>query len=193
MNALPKPLKRFLKKLGAHHLYAAWLWGRDSFPTIATNFFFQRVIGINRRCPWPVHFTSRVTSPDKIRIHPSVRRSLAFSGGCYLQGGNGIEIEEGTLIAPGVKIISGNHNLEEFAQWDYAEPIHIGKGCWIGANAVILPGVQLGNHVIIGAGTVVTQSFEQGSVIAGVPARLLRYCEMGHWGLAEQRVHEQDS
>jgi acetyltransferase-like isoleucine patch superfamily enzyme len=190
MIALPKPVKDFLKKLGVHRLCAVWLAGWDSFPIVVTNFFFQRVIGINRSCPWSVHFTSRVIVPERMRIHPSVRKSFSLSGGCYFQGGSGIEIEEGTLIAPGVKIISANHSMEKLDQWDSAEPIRIGKNCWIGANAVILPGVQLGDHVIVGAGSVVTHSFEQGSVIAGVPARLLRRYEPGRCGVVEHTSHD---
>jgi maltose O-acetyltransferase len=54
-----------------------------------------------------------------------------------------------------------------------AEPIRIGKGCWIGANAVILPAVQLGDRVVVGAGAVVTKSFPADSVIVGNPARAL--------------------
>jgi len=50
----------------------------------------------------------------------------------------------------------------------------IGNGCWIGAKAVILKDVILGDRCVVGAGAVVTRSFAAGSVIAGVPARLIR-------------------
>jgi acetyltransferase-like isoleucine patch superfamily enzyme len=138
-----------------------------------TNFLFQRLVGLNRGCPWPVHFTSTVTSAEKIRIHPSVRPSFALSGGCYVQGLNGIEIGADTIFAPGVRIISANHDLGDYDAWVPGPPIRIGAGCWIGANAVILPGVQLGDRVVVGAGAVVTRSFGEDSIIGGVPAKRL--------------------
>ena len=52
--------------------------------------------------------------------------------------------------------------------------IEIGERCFIGCNAVIMPGVKLGANCIVGANSVVTKSFEEGSVIAGAPAKLLR-------------------
>jgi acetyltransferase-like isoleucine patch superfamily enzyme len=141
---------------------------------IAANFFFQRIVGINRDVSWPVNFTSRVTNPKKIHIHPSVRASFALSGGCYVQGGSGIEIGEGTLFAPGVKIISANHSAMDLSKLERVTPIVIGRRCWIGANAVILPGTMLGDGVIVGAGSVVKGEFPDGVVLGGVPARVLK-------------------
>jgi acetyltransferase-like isoleucine patch superfamily enzyme len=54
------------------------------------------------------------------------------------------------------------------------KPVEIGDKCFIGCNAVIMPGVRLGANCIVGANSVVTKSFEDGSVIAGAPAKLLR-------------------
>ena len=100
-------------------------------------------------------------------------KSFTFSGNCYIQGANGINMGDGTIFGPGVKIISANHNRKDLSKWDKAEPIDIGKRCWIGANAVILPGVQLGDDVTVGAGAVVSKSFSSGVVIAGVPAKVI--------------------
>jgi lipopolysaccharide O-acetyltransferase len=54
------------------------------------------------------------------------------------------------------------------------QPVNIGDKCFLGCNVVIMPGVKLGANCIVGANSVVTKSFEAGSVIAGTPARLLR-------------------
>jgi len=55
------------------------------------------------------------------------------------------------------------------------KPVIIGDDCWIGANAVILPGVTLAKGCVVGAGAVVTKSFKEYSVVGGVPANLLKY------------------
>lgn len=140
-------------------------------PKWFVNFIFQRLFRLNAVVPFQVHFTSTVIG--KLSIGRNVWKSFALSGGCYVQGGNGIAIGDDTIFAPGVKIISSNHLKGDLTKSVPAEPIHIGKRCWIAANAVILPGVQLGDDVIVGAGAVVTKSFPNGSVIGGVPARLI--------------------
>ena len=55
-----------------------------------------------------------------------------------------------------------------------AEPITIGDQVWIGANVIVLKGVEIGAHSIVAAGSVVTRSFPPGSLIGGNPARLIR-------------------
>jgi acetyltransferase-like isoleucine patch superfamily enzyme len=142
------------------------------------NAFCQRVLRINSQTPWNVHFTSCVKGT--LRIGDQVAASFAVSGGCYIQGINGIEIGDETLFAPGVKIISANHSLENLACAEKAPPIRIGKRVWIGANAVILPGIQIGDDAVIGAGSIVTKNVPGGAVVAGNPARLIKmkrgYC-----------------
>ena len=136
------------------------------------------MLRINADIPWPVHFTSRVTG--NVRIGRNVWKSFALSGGCYIQGGNGIEIGHDTIFAPGVKIISANHDPADLSRWLPAPPIQIGERCWIGANAVILPGVQLGDDVIVGAGAVVTKNFPSRTMVAGVPAQALSQPRHAH-------------
>jgi len=135
------------------------------------NFIVQRILRVNGDSPWIVHYTSRVICPERIHLGKNVWISFAVSGNCYIQGGNGIRIGDETIFAPGVKIISANHQLRALAQWAPDDPIEIGNNCWIGANAVILPGVKLAERCVVGAGAVVTKSFPADSIIVGVPAK----------------------
>lgn len=120
-----------------------------------------------------VHYTSTVSKT--IFLGKDVARYFANSGGCYIQGINKIYIGDNTIFAPGIKIISANHDKRDFLKHDKAiGPVRIGNNCWLGANSVILPGVELGNNVIVGAGSVVTKSFGDNLVIAGNPAKIIK-------------------
>lgn len=97
---------------------------------------------------------------------------------CTITCKHQIRIQYGTLIAPGVVIVDHDHNIELPPEeiWQDGEmfAVDIGPYCWIGANATILKGVKLGKGCVVGAGAVVTKSFPEGSIIAGVPAKLIR-------------------
>ena len=136
-------------------------------------FFFQRVLRINSHVPWPVHLSSLVSSPEKIKRH-YWRPYPGFMPGCYIQALNGIEIGKNVRMGPGIKIISSNHNIYNFDEHLDEKPIRIGDNCWIGANAVILPGVELGNHVIVAAGAIVTKSFPDNCIVGGIPAKVIK-------------------
>lgn len=150
--------------------FLAKLWKSPVPPGLwVVNTFFQSVLDINNDVPWMVHFSSRVGGD--IKIGKNVWKSFAVSGGCYIQGINGIEIGDNTIFAPGIQIISANHDRKNFDKHIKKNSIVIGKNCWIGGNAVILPGVEIGDNVVIGANSVVTKSFPTSSKIAGIPAK----------------------
>ena len=134
---------------------------------IIINKIFQ-FCGINKSCKIPVHFTSVVSAFENIEIHfdKSTLTSFSVSGQCYIQAINGIKIGKNFLFAPGIKLISANHDLSNHNQWLTTDPIVIGNNVWIGTNAVILPGVQIADDCVIGAGAVVTKSFQdRGSIV----------------------------
>lgn len=100
-----------------------------------------------------------------------------FQGpGNYFQGIDGkIIIGKGSMIAPGSGFITANHDFTCLLNHTQGKDIVLGDHCWIGMNAVLLPGVQLGPHTIVGAGAVVTKSFLEGyCVVAGNPARIIK-------------------
>ena len=96
----------------------------------------------------------------------------------YWQNYDHIHIGEPVHIAPGVSLIAANHDVYDIDKHEKFEDIIIEDYSWIGANATILPGVHLGPHTIVGAGSVVTKSFPEGyCVIAGNPATIIRNIE----------------
>jgi galactoside O-acetyltransferase len=88
-----------------------------------------------------------------------------------------IEIGDYTMIAPNVVIATAGHPiLPELREkiYQYNMPVKIGRNVWIGAGAVILPGVTIGDGSVIGAGSVVTKDIPAGVVAVGNPCRVLR-------------------
>jgi acetyltransferase-like isoleucine patch superfamily enzyme len=90
-----------------------------------------------------------------------------------------VEIGNNVLIGPNVVINTGNHtfadpNIPIVKQGHTSEKIVIGDDVWIGANAIILKGVNIGKGSVVAAGAVVTKSVEPYTVVAGVPAKKIK-------------------
>lgn len=141
------------------------------------HFFFKYVLRQNAGTPWAVHHTSTIHFPQKIK-----RGINVFPGdspGNFIDASNGIEIGDHTNIGPNVGLISKNHDVIDNTLYTVDGPIRLGAFCWIGMGAIILPGVVLGDHTIVGAGAVVTKSFPDGyCIIAGNPARVIRQLDV---------------
>ena len=119
-----------------------------------------------------------LSNPENLEFHPDNIDDLQTPGVYFQNIGAKITIGRGTFIAPNVGLITQNHdivNLEENAE---ALPIVNGEKCWLGMNAVVLPGIVLGNRTIVGAGAIVTRSFPEGHVVlVGNPANPVRRLE----------------
>lgn len=106
---------------------------------------------------------------------------IYIGDGCYLNM-NCNFIDDGTIsignkvmFGPAVTIATVGHPIApELREYMYAAPVTIGDNCWIGANAVICPGVTIGENSVIGAGSVVTRDIPANSVAAGNPCKVLR-------------------
>lgn len=141
-----------------------WKWAaHDGFRNI--------FLGENRGVPWPASGKVCITHPENIEFSPDDLH-IFHTYGTYFQAiGAKIKIGRGTWIAPNVGLITANHDKDDLGKHEQGRSIIIGENCWIGMNAVILPGVILGDNTIVGAGAVVTKSFPEGNcVLIGVPA-----------------------
>jgi acetyltransferase-like isoleucine patch superfamily enzyme len=139
-----------------------------------TDFLFRKILQQNSGVKWSIHHTSTIHNPEKI-----IRGKGVFPGdspGVYINAVNGINIGDYTNIGPNVGIISANHDPVNNDAHTAEAPVSIGRFCWVGMGAVILPGVSLADFTIVGAGAIVTKSFPEGyCVVAGNPARIIKY------------------
>lgn len=88
-----------------------------------------------------------------------------------------IYIGDSTMIGPNVTICTAGHPINARLRekvYEFNIPIHIGKNVWIGANAVVLPGVTIGDNSVIGAGSIVTKDIPANVVAFGIPCKVQR-------------------
>ena len=156
----PNPRIEPFQKMG-------WYWCFIGLPS--------RIWGANRHIPWPVNPRTIVSNAENIEfdiddIH------IFQTPGCYWQNQQAkIIIGRNCYVAPNVGLITTNHDVYDVTKHVAGKDIVLGEKCWIGMNSMILPGVTLGPHTVVGAGSVVTHSFPQGNcVVAGNPAKVIR-------------------
>ena len=95
--------------------------------------------------------------------------------GCVFQDTGGIWIGDRTLVGHNCIFTTLNHGTEPERRGDMLPaPIHIGSDVWFGARVTVVPGITIGDGAIIGAGSVVTKDVPARTVVAGVPARVIR-------------------
>ncbi len=121
-------------------------------------------------------------------VHTEIGDYSYVNVNCIFLDSARITIGDRVLIGPGVQLITASHPVEPFERTidyqadpvfpfravSYALPITIGDDVWIGAGAIVLPGVTIGSGTTIGAGSVVTRSVPSNVVAAGNPARIIR-------------------
>ena len=101
-----------------------------------------------------------------------------IGSGCEFNAIASIQIGHTCLIASGCRFIDHNHGSEGGTpmklQPEVPGPIQVGNDVWIGVNCIVLKGVTIGDGAIVAAGSVVTKAVAPYSIVAGVPARLIR-------------------
>ena len=128
---------------------------------------------------------TRGQTGENFRMHPPfhcdfganlrIGNGVFLNSGCSFQDQGGITIGDGCLIGHNVVIATVNHDMRpSMSRKNHYAPVRIGEHVWIGSNAVILPGVTVGDWAVIVAGAVVTKDVPAYAVVGGVPAKVLK-------------------
>ena len=106
-----------------------------------------------------------------------IGKRVFINAGCQFQDQGGIDIGDDVLIGPQTIITTLNHDSDpEKRGGMFAKPVRIGDKVWLGARVTICPGVTIGEGAIVGAGAVVTKDVPPRTVVAGVPAKVIKQC-----------------
>lgn len=118
--------------------------------------------------PFNVDFGPQVNLGKNIYINKNV--NMVSLGG--------VNIEDNVLIGPKAIIISINHDQNEKNRRNLIpKSVHLKKNSWIGAGAIVLPGITIGKNSIVGAGSVVTKDVPDNAVVVGNPAKVIKKLE----------------
>jgi acetyltransferase-like isoleucine patch superfamily enzyme len=129
------------------------------------------------------HMGSRVEIYQGFRVKKpeflSIGENVAINNDVWINAVGGVTIGTNTIIGPKVVIHSSNHNFDRIdipiqAHGHTSKRVVIEEDVWIGALAVILPGVKISKGAVIGAGAVVTKNVDPYDVVVGVPAKKIR-------------------
>ena len=137
----------------------------SSYVTYLEELFGRSLDEVRILTPFICDFGNRVKFGKGVFIN----HSAIFSAS------GGIEFEDGVMLAPGVRIATINHDMNErHTKYTYGKVL-IKKNAWIGMGATICPGVTVGEYAVVAAGAVVTKDVPDFAVVGGVPAKVIRY------------------
>lgn len=103
----------------------------------------------------------------------------------YIQAMNGIQLGKNVHLSPGVRLVSANHDFSDYYAHSKSGPIVIDDDCWLGVDVTILAGVHLQAHTVVLDGSVVTKDSPGNSVLAGIPAVVVK--QLPPYGTGENK------
>lgn len=108
----------------------------------------------------------------------NIGRNVFINSCCCFQDQGGIYIDDGVLVGHNVILATLNHDFDpNRREILHSAPIKIGKNVWIGSRSTILPGVKVNDGSIVAAGSVVNKDVPSNSIVAGIPAKVIKYID----------------
>jgi maltose O-acetyltransferase len=117
--------------------------------------------------------------PENIRLGSNIY----IGPGASFWATGGLQIDDNVIFAPRVIIHTSNHRYEEATALPYdgvtiLRPVHICENVWIGANALIVPGVTINEGAVVAMGSVVVKDVPMGAIVGGNPAKVIKYRDL---------------
>ena len=138
-----------------------------TYVTYLEELFGRKLDDVRILTPFICDFGNRVKLGKGVFINHSA----------ILSASGGIEFEDGSMAAPGLRIATINHDMNErHAIYTYGK-VTIKKNAWIGMNVTICPGVTIGEYAVVAAGAVITKDVPAYAVVGGVPAKVIKYLD----------------
>ena len=176
VNAILKPIiRRAYPQFKRQKDYTSYIRVFKQF------FIMQKIVGFNRRVPWPVHFTATIYDWEK--IEKGICCDPGDNPGVYINACGGLKFGNDIEIGPNTTITTTNHNKYDYRKKGLKTGIVIGSHVWIGANCSITAGVTIGDNVTIGAGCVIRQD---------IPANVTVITKSDNLDLIPKRAYEWD-
>lgn len=162
---MKKMINNFLKII-IHKAYPQFKRNKDytTYWMIFKRYFiWQKIIGINRKIPWPVHFTSVILGWKF--IEKGICCDPGDNLGIYINATGGLKLGNNVSIGANSSITTTNHYKYDHRKLGYKKGITIGNNVWIGSNCSITAGVTIGDNVTIGAGCVIRHDIPSNVVV----------------------------
>ena len=148
----------------------------------------DEIMEVQTQCMEKLYDYNRTRPGEQARRAALLKEMFAEIGeGCYIEpplhanwGGRFVRFGKNVYANFGLTLVDDTRITDPILPklrekgLQYNMPVHIGKNCWIGAGALIMPGVTIGDNAVIGAGSVVTKDIPSNVVAVGNPCRLLR-------------------
>lgn len=166
----------------------------DSFPklqidknaklNIGDNVIFRRNVELRSHNNAVIRIGDNNRIDRGVRILAANKSRIELANNCRIglytvfNGGDSIRLGENTLVSGFVYLQTSMHNYKgagaiQSQGYDH-QPIYLGTDNWLGTHVIVLPGVELGEGCIVGSSSVVNKSFEQKTVLAGIPAKEIK-------------------
>ena len=167
-------LRKILRKIGETTYFAATMFGNtvvNKIPSRMLRRLYYRMLGAKLTAKSVIYRRVDVLKPSGLKMG----KGSSIGWFCLADARGGIEIGDNVTVASYSKLVTGKHDIDNPLFPGRFEPIVIKDYAWVCTGSLIVSGVTIGKGAVVAAGAVVTKDVPDMAVVAGVPAKIVRY------------------